>query len=257
MTQMARLQEQEFANERIREAGMPTRALIFDVDGTLAETEEIHRFAFNETFAAMGLAARIPDLQFGWKWDVPTYTALLHTTGGKERIAAYMRDYLGVDPGPRGASITEIHEAKTARYVQLIEGGDFALRPGIAALVEAARGNGLRLAIATTTSRPNVDALCLAGFGMPAAVAFDVIAAGDEVSAKKPAPDVYNLALARLGLPAADCVAFEDSLNGVTAAKSAGLRCLASPSLYTAADDLSLADAVYPGFDRIPAAAWQ
>lgn len=197
---------------------MPLEALIFDVDGTLAETEEVHRAAFNAAFAAAGL---------GWQWDAPLYARLLDVTGGKERIRHYA-ETAGL-PIPSSAEIAALHADKTVRYVDLVRGGAIGLRPGIAQLLEDAASAGLQLAIATTTSRPNVDALLAATLG---ADPFAVIAAGDEVAVKKPAPDVYLMALARLGLDAAVCVAIEDTQNGLAAAGAAGLRTVITPSLY-------------------------
>jgi HAD superfamily hydrolase (TIGR01509 family) len=223
--------------------------LIFDVDGTISETEEVHRRAFNEAFAAMRLQERVPDGRHAWVWQRPLYAALLKTTGGKERIAAYLRDHLGVDPAPFAALIAELHAAKTKRYTDIVATEGLALRPGIAALIAEARRRKLALAIATTTSRPNVEALSLSAFGKPALEVFDVVAAGDEVAAKKPAPDVYILALERLGLPASACIAFEDSRNGLLAAKASGLRCIVSPSVYTSSEDLAAADHLLPEFD--------
>lgn len=207
-------------------------ALIFDVDGTLAETEELHRRAFNDSFA---------EWRLDWYWGRADYTRLLKTTGGKERIAAHM-----VEIGASGVDIAGLHRAKTARYTALMAAGGLALRPGVAALISDARAQGVRLAIATTTSRPNVEALCAACFDAPAAEVFEVIAAGDEVAAKKPAPDVYNLALKRLGLPASACLALEDSRNGVLSARGAGLRVLVTPSAYTASEDFTGAWRVIP-----------
>lgn len=204
-------------------------ALIFDVDGTLAETEEAHRRAFNAAFAAAGL---------DWHWDVSLYAVLLGVTGGKERIAAWQRQ---LGEAPDAELIRRLHAAKTAHYVAAVAAGELRLRPGIAEMMQGARAAGLRLAIATTTSRPNVDALSLSLFGRAADDVFDAIAAGDEVARKKPAPDVYELALARLGLPPASCLAVEDSANGVAAARGAGLRVLACPGVYSAGDDLAAA----------------
>lgn len=210
---------------------MTLRALIFDVDGTLAETEEMHRRAFNETFAEAGL---------DWNWDVGDYTWLLKTTGGKERMGVF-RDHIGAS-GPSDQDIAALHKAKTARYGALVEGGALTLRPGVAALIETARAAGLRLAVATTTNRPNVDALCRACWGKPADKVFDVIAAGDEVAAKKPAPDVFNLALERLGISPSEALAFEDSRNGALSAQAAGLAVIVTPSRYTVAEEFSMAD---------------
>lgn len=209
---------------------MGLKALIFDVDGTLAETEEVHRQAFNETFAAHAL---------DWHWSTEDYRELLRTTGGKERMARH-REALG--SGPDDAEIARLHVEKTARYGAIISAGGVPLRPGVAELIARARGAGLRLAIATTTNRPNVDALIRACFDVPAESVFDVIAAGDEVGAKKPAPDIYNLALARLGLSAREAIALEDSRAGLASARAAGLRVLLTPSVYTAGDDFTGAD---------------
>lgn len=212
---------------------MTLKALIFDVDGTLAETEEAHRDAFNATFADWGLA---------WHWSVADYTELLKTTGGKERIRAFQAS---LPEGQRSLSddqIAQMHKEKTARYGDILAQGALPLRPGVADLIARARAAGLRLAVATTTNQPNVEALCRCCWNLPAVEVFDTIAAGDMVAAKKPAPDVYVLALRQLGLPPEACIAFEDSLNGLRAAKGAGLRVLMTASAYTAAEDHSGAD---------------
>ena len=185
------------ASELIRRAC----ALIFDVDGTLAETEELHRQAFNEAFDCRGL---------DWHWDRAVYKDLLRVTGGKERIRAYRARQPIVPPLPDG-DIAELHRIKTARYAELVETGCCTLRPGVADLLTAARARGQRLAIATTTSHGNIDALLSRALGTRWAADFDAIVAGDDVRHKKPAPDVYLEVLARLKLDAADCVAVEDS----------------------------------------------
>lgn len=208
------------------------KALIFDVDGTLAETEEWHRHAFNRAFA---------DAELDWHWSVETYTRLLKTTGGKERMRLW-RDLCVQDISDE--MISDLHRIKTAHYSRFLAQGRVTLRPGISDLISYGRANGLRLAVATTTNRLNVEALCLSCFGHPAEEVFEVIAAGDEVPMKKPAPDVYLLAMALLGLEPSDALAFEDSQNGVLSAKSAGLRVIASPSLYSRSDCLDGADEV-------------
>lgn len=206
---------------------MPLEALIFDVDGTLAETEELHRRAFNETFAKEGL---------DWHWSQDDYRRLLQTTGGKERIAHHMRN---LSLASDAIDIAALHRAKTERYVRLMGDGGLDLRPGIAALITEAKDAVLTTAIATTTSRPNVDALCHACFGAPADSIFPVIACGDEVAAKKPAPDVYELALKRLDIAPENALAFEDSSNGLRSADAAGLACVVTPSIYTGGDDFT------------------
>lgn len=214
---------------------MTLRALIFDVDGTLSETEEAHRRAFNEAFAEAGM---------DWNWSVEDYTWLLKTTGGKERMRAF-RAHIGA-ASPSDEEIAALHRAKTARYGALVESRALTLRPGVAELIAAARAAGLKVAVATTTNRPNVDALCRACWGKEAGEVFDVIAAGDEVKAKKPAPDVFDLAVGRLGIDPSEVVAFEDSRNGVLSAQAAGLRVIVTPSRYTAAEDFSMAEWVVP-----------
>lgn len=207
------------------------RALIFDVDGTLAETEELHRLSFNAAFPEFGLT---------WAWDQPMYRDLLAVTGGKERIRYYVDRFdRSVDLAPD--RIKQIHERKTAIYTARMAEGALAPRPGILRLIHEAREAGVKCAIATTTSRPNIDALLQSAFAPDAVTWFAAIAAGDEVARKKPAPDVYTLALERLGLPADDCLAIEDSRNGLDSARAAGLDCVITISLYTDGQDFSAA----------------
>ncbi|MDV4145404.1 HAD-IA family hydrolase [Shimia sp. FJ5] len=216
---------------------MTLKALIFDVDGTLAETEEAHRAAFNRVFSEEGL---------GWHWSVEDYRALLKTTGGKERMRAFCGMPEAGDVTLSDAEIARIHRVKTGYYVDILAQGDLPLRDGVREVISAARAKGLRVAVATTTSRENVEALCQCCWGASGAAVFDVIAAGDEVQAKKPAGDVYELALARLGLRGEDCVALEDSGNGVLSACAVGIPVVVTPSVYTEADDFSGAEAVVP-----------
>lgn len=197
-------------------------ALIFDVDGTLSETEDVHLAAFNDAFADAGL---------GWQWDPALYEALLMVTGGKERIVHYLRSH-GLPPMPQDA-VAALHAAKTARYGERVQAGGLTLRPGIARLIAEARSAGVALAIATTTSRPNVDALLTMTLGPEAPGWFAMIAAGDMVAAKKPAPDVYELALRQLGVEPRCCVALEDSENGVASAVAAGVPTVVTVSRYS------------------------
>ncbi|MYM57074.1 HAD-IA family hydrolase [Thalassovita mangrovi] len=217
---------------------MTLRALIFDVDGTLAETEELHRRAFNDTFAVEGLA---------WDWDRDGYRELLKTTGGKERMLAFAARE-GIDFSTEEAA--RLHKIKTARYATLVDRGGLELRPGIAELIDKARAHGLKLAVATTTSPQNVDQLCHSCWGRAATEVFDTIAAGDQVAQKKPAPDVYQLALQQLGLPAEDTIAFEDTANGVRSARAAGIRVVVTPSMYSGAEDFTGADWILPTLAR-------
>ena len=209
------------------------KAVIFDVDGTLAETEEVHRLAFNRAFADAGLS---------WIWDQELYRRLLKVTGGKERIAHFLE--ISGAPPMAAEQIAALHKAKTAIYTRMVEGGEVLLRPGIAECLDALREQETRLAIATTTSLPNIEALLSSTLGAHWRDRFVAVAAGDMVERKKPAPDVYDLALRLLGLLADDCVAVEDSRNGIISAKGAGLRVIAVRSAYCGADDLGGADVV-------------
>jgi beta-phosphoglucomutase-like phosphatase (HAD superfamily) len=215
------------------------QALIFDVDGTLAETErDGHRPAFNAAFAEHGL---------NWHWDVATYGALLDITGGKERIRHFAeRQAPAFCTAPDcTARIAALHAAKTAHYLRRVAAG-LPLRPGIARLLDEAGAAGLRLAIATTTSTENVGALLEANLGPGACSRFEVIGAGDVVPHKKPAPDIYRWVLERLALPAAACLAIEDSANGLRAALGAGLRTVVTPGEYTGDQDFAGAWRIFP-----------
>lgn len=224
---------------------MHLAALIFDVDGTLAETEELHRRAFNETFAAHG---------YDWYWSRDLYGRLLKVTGGKERLRVWMDD---IGRAATDRDLSALHGEKTERFVALLSSGTLELRPGVARIIDEARATGLRLAIATTTSPANVEALVRSVWKRPANDVFEVIAAGDEVDRKKPAPDVYYLALRRLGLAAQAVLAFEDSSNGLRSAVAAGLRTVVTPSIYTFDDDFTGAAVLLPDLAAFDPFDWQ
>jgi HAD superfamily hydrolase (TIGR01509 family) len=212
-------------------------ALIFDLDGTLADTEETHRQAFNAAFIEFAL---------WWDWSPPLYARLLAVSGGKERLRHYIGT-LRVSTAERErllAIVPALHETKTRIYTELLVRGQRPFRPGVLPLLRVAKGAGLKLAIASTTTSANVDALLQANLGAARDIAFDVIACADQVQVKKPAPDIYRLALASLRLPAEACIAFEDSLNGLRAAKAAGLATVVTPSRWTSEEDFTGADLV-------------
>lgn len=222
---------------------MTLQALIFDVDGTLAETErDGHRVAFNAAFADAGLS---------WHWDVALYGELLAVTGGKERMHHYIARWKpdGVPTGDIADFVARLHAAKTAHYVRCVESGALRLRPGIARLIHEARAVGLPLAIATTTTAENVHALLAATLGPDSPAWFAAIGAGDVVPRKKPAPDIYQWVLWALGLKAADCLAIEDSAAGLAAARAAGAPTVVTVSEYTVGQDFSGALAVVSDLD--------
>ena len=217
------------------------QALIFDVDGTLADTErDGHRPAFNAAFAEAGLA---------WRWDEALYGELLAVTGGKERMRFYCErhDPAFLEQADADLRIKALHEAKTRHYLELLATGGIPLQPGVARLLCEAHGAGLRLAIATTTTPENVTAL------LPAELMalFEIVGAGDTVARKKPAPDIYQWVLRELDLPPSACLAFEDSVNGLKASLAAGLATVITPTDYTCGDDFSGALALLPDLGRM------
>ncbi len=240
---------------------MKIQALIFDVDGTMADTEEAHRVAFNLAFERYRL---------GWVWQPDEYRELLQVKGGKERMALYIETLPLPDAERRRlkAMVPDIHAEKTRFYSSFVADGAVPLRPGVARLTEEALAAGCRLAIASTTTAVNIRALLASTLGPRAVGRFTTIACGDQVRAKKPAPDIYRLALRGLDLPAAAAVAFEDSPDGLRAATAAGLRTVVTPSFWNDGGDFSAAALLLPHLgdpshplrgepgDRLESAAW-
>lgn len=203
------------------------KALIFDVDGTLSNTEaDGHRVAFNRAFDEMNI---------NWHWDIETYGKLLAVTGGKERMKYYASDFLAKENVPENLEtiIPEIHKTKTRHFIELLSTGAIPLRTGVKRLINEAREKGLRLAIATTTTPENVTALLEHTLGKESIDWFEVIAAGDIVPAKKPAADIYEYALKGLNLNANECIAFEDSENGILSSRGAKLKTIITTNDYT------------------------
>jgi HAD superfamily hydrolase (TIGR01509 family) len=218
---------------------MQLKALLFDVDGTLVDTEELHRQAFNQVFLAFGL---------GWNWDRDRYATLLGVSGGVERISAFID---GLDaPAAEKTRIRRlvpgIHREKTRLYGELRGSNAVRLRPGIGRLVDEALGRGIRIGLASTSALANVLPLLEAAFGSAITARIDAVVGADLVQRKKPAPDLYELLLTTLGLPARACVAFEDSTNGLLSAKAAGLYTIATPTQWTREQAFERADLLLP-----------
>lgn len=205
----------------------PLSALLFDVDGTLADTErDGHRIAFNAAFQ---------ECLLDWHWDVTLYGKLLAVTGGKERIRYFVSNFLTdyTLPADFDDLVIALHRSKTRHYTELLQQGHIPMRPGVKRLIAEARAANLRLAIVTTTTPENVTALLKYSLGEDSIHWFELIAAGDIVPAKKPAPDIYNWTLEQMRLPAQACLAFEDSYNGLRSSLGAGITTLITLNDYT------------------------
>ena len=228
------------------ESDLMLKALIFDVDGTLADTESAHLAAFNHAFAEQGL---------DWHWDVALYTSLLEISGGKERMLHYWKhvhpDMKDIDGSGLRDTIDHLHALKTASYEAAVQGGAVQLRPGVLALIQQAHQQGLRLAIATTTSPVNIAVLLRNAIGPDWKDLFIVIEDASTAPKKKPHPQVYVQTLARLGLPSGACLALEDSSNGLRAAVAAGLKTIITPNNFTSHHDFTGALRVLPNLEGV------
>ena len=224
---------------------MTLKAIIFDVDGTLADTEDGHRKSFNKAFAENGL---------DWNWDVALYDKLLKVTGGKERIKYFVEGWLPdfSKPADYEGFVKNLHAVKTGHYTAMLREGAIPLRPGIKQLITDARKAGITLAISTTTSPENVSALLEVGLGKDWEKYFAANGCGDIVPHKKPAPDIYNWVLNELKLAPQDCIALEDSYNGLHSALAAGLRTYITTNPYTHKQDFTGAAAVFDDLNDLP-----
>jgi HAD superfamily hydrolase (TIGR01509 family) len=215
------------------------KALIFDCDGVIVDTErDGHRVAFNRAFKAKGLNI---------EWDVPLYGRLLDVAGGKER----MKHYFDQTNWPenirdKDAFVKELHKLKTDLFMQIIESGQLPLRPGVARLIDEAIQKNIKLAVCSTSNARAVNLVVEKMLGEERKSHFNLILAGDVVSKKKPDPEIYNLALKRLGLNPKECIVVEDSRNGQLAAKAAGMHCVITTNEYTENEDFTEADLVVP-----------
>jgi len=215
------------------------KALIFDCDGVLVDTErDAHRVGFNRAFSEHGIDA---------EWSVDLYARLLLTAGGKERMRAYFDEFGWPDSAEtdedKAALIGDLHKTKTRITSGIV--GELPVRPGVLRIVDEAIAGGVRLGVCTTSNPKFIDAV-LDLFGPQRKAAFEFVHAGDVVSKKKPDPEIYELAKQSLGLPANECMVIEDSRNGLLAAKGAGLPCTITTSTYTVGEDFSEADEIVP-----------
>lgn len=201
-------------------------AVLWDVDGTLAETErDGHRVAFNQAFEALGVP---------WRWSERRYGELLSVAGGRERLLHDMSGQSGAPSGAkaRQALAQQLHRLKNERYARIVLEGRMRLRPGVAELMADCVRAGVRMGIATTTSRANVEALLAQHLGSGWRARFAAIVCAEDAARKKPDPQVYEAALAALGLSAAQVIAVEDSPAGIEAAQRAGVTCIVTRSYY-------------------------
>lgn len=211
---------------------MNLRALIFDVDGTLADTEDVHRQAFNAAFAEMEL---------WWNWSAGEYIELLKISSGPERLTRYIEGQK-LAPAEKErllAKVPAIHRVKTRLYHEMISAGHAPIRTGVVRLIQEARAAGLQVALAATSSTSNIEALVSSSLGRDALGWFAVIASVDQVPNRKPAPDLYLRVASQLRVSPQECVVFEDSTNGVRSARAAGMVTIATPSRWTATQDFS------------------
>jgi HAD superfamily hydrolase (TIGR01509 family) len=212
------------------------KAVFFDQDGVIIDTErDGHRVSFNMTFKEFG---------FTDEWSVDYYHELLQVAGGKERMKQHAQTKGFSKPIPEeelDELVKAMHKRKTALFVELIETGQLPLRPGIHRLMREAMEAGLKIAVCTTSNEKAAKAVTE---NILADIKFDLVLAGDVVSNKKPDPEIYNLALSKLGLKPAECFVVEDSKNGVKAAKAAGLNCVVTTNVYTEKEDLSAGDII-------------
>lgn len=217
---------------------MTIKAIIFDVDGTLADTEDGHRQSFNKAFAENNLA---------WNWDVELYDKLLKVTGGKERIKYFVDSFLAgyTKPADFEEFVKHLHKVKTAHYTAMLREGQIPLRPGIKQLIAEAHAAGITLAIATTTSPENVSTLLEMGLGMDWEKYFAANGCGDIVPQKKPAPDIYFWVLDKLKLAPQDCIALEDSINGLRSSMAAGIKTYITINHYTRNQDFTGAAGIF------------
>lgn len=226
------------------------KALIFDCDGVIVESEELHRVTYNQCWAAEGLS---------FEWSVPFYEMLQNSIGGgREKMRWYFTEYgwparvAGASDDPDVARRREdlldtLVKTKTALYRKLIEDGEAVVRPGVLRLMDEAAHRGLRLAICSAANKEAVRVVLDRLVGPDRLAKFDLIIAGDMVSRKKPDPLIYNIAREKLQVSKEDCVVIEDSQIGLQAGLAAGMNVVITHTPYTKSQVFDGATAIYPG----------
>jgi HAD superfamily hydrolase (TIGR01509 family) len=220
-------------------------AMLWDVDGTLAETErDGHLAAFNLAFEGLGIP---------WRWSDARYAQLLAVAGGRERLLHDMQSQSAAPANlkEREALAERVHHLKNQAYANIVTRGDLPLRPGVRDLLQDCVQAAVRLGIVTTTSRSNVEALLGTHLGADWQSTFDVVISAEEAPKKKPDPQAYLLALDTLQLRAADTVAMEDAPAGVAAAQAAGVPVIVTRSHYFYSAPCQSTLAVGPCLGRI------
>ena len=212
-------------------------AVFFDVDGTIAETEELHRKSFNESFKEFNL---------DWFWDKPIYKELINIGGGKERIQHYMKRAWPEMLEYKNLSkyIDSIHKVKNEIYEDYVKEEKLTFRPGVKRLISELKENKIRIALVSSSSKTNIENLLLNGLQFKSIEFFDLIAHGDSTKNKKPSPEIYEWALEKLKLSAQSCIAIEDSPRGIDSAVSAKIKVIATPSELTIDENFEAADLV-------------
>lgn len=205
---------------------MKLNAILFDVGGTIAESEEIHRVSFNEAFKEFGL---------NWYWDEAIYRELVFIGGGKERIKHYITRAWPEMLKQKNLTkyIESVHKIKGQIYEEFLNDSQLKARPGIIRLLKELKNEKIRLAIVSDTTEENLINLFKKGLGINPIEWFEILAHGGCTIQKKPSPDIYLWTLERLKLPPELCLAIEDAPRGVDSAIDAGLKVLVTPSIYT------------------------
>ena len=216
------------------------KAVIFGAIGTIAETSDLQRQAFNKAFQAARL---------DWHWNAETYRDLLKLNGGQARIRAYRDNLANMEIAD--AMIADLHHAKTTEYVAMLDRADLQPRPGVVELIDACLSQNIQVAFCTSTSRENVNGLKAALAGILPFERFTTIVTIDRIDRVKPAPDAYLYCLQQLGLNADEAIAIEDTPVSMAAAQTAGIFTIATPGAATSCQDFSTADLVVPDLSEM------